>query len=81
MRYIAYINILILLLIILFKVTDLFREVLFMEYNTMLYKVFKWVKASNTWRFVMTFRSYSEASHFCNKHGGAYQIVEEQSHD
>lgn len=52
-----------------------------MEYNTMLYKVFKWVKASNTWRFVMTFRSYSEASHFCNKHGGAYQIVEEQSHD
>ena len=52
-----------------------------MEYNTMLYKVFKWVKATNTWVFIRTFESYTEASRFCNEHGGAYVIEGEESHD
>lgn len=52
-----------------------------MEYNTMLYKVFKWVKATNTWIFVRTFYSYTEASRFCNEMPGAYSIQEEQSYD
>lgn len=52
-----------------------------MEYNTMLYKVFRWVKATNTWIFVRTFYSYNEASKFCNENGGAYVIEGEESHD
>lgn len=52
-----------------------------MEYNTTLYKVFRWVKATNTWNFVRTFYSFTEASRFCNEHGGSYTIQEEVSHD
>ena len=52
-----------------------------MEYNTMLYKVFRWVKATNTWIFVRTFESFSEASRFCNEQPGAYCIEGEPSHD
>lgn len=52
-----------------------------MEYNTTLFKVFRWVKATNQWVFVKTFNSYQEASKFCNQHGGAYSIEEELSYD
>ena len=52
-----------------------------MEYNTMLYKVFRYVKASNSWVFVRTFQSFTEASRFCNEQTGAYVIQGEESHD
>ena len=52
-----------------------------MEYNTTLYKVFKWIKGSNDWKFVRTFYSFSEASRFCNSQGGSYTIQEELSYD
>jgi hypothetical protein len=55
-----------------------------MEYNTMLYKVFKWVKNPDQWIFVRTFYSYTEASIYCNEHsadGVVYLIEGEKSHD
>jgi len=52
-----------------------------MEYNTLLYKVFKFVKATNNWLFIRTFYTYTEASRYCNEHKGVYVIEGEQSHD
>lgn len=52
-----------------------------MEYNKVLYKVFRWVKATQTYKFVRTFENVNDAIKFCNERGGAYTFEMEVSHD
>lgn len=51
-----------------------------MEYNKIIYKLFK-LNGKKEWKFVRTFYNYREVYMYMNSHSGTYHLEKEESFD